>query len=196
MKSILGLPFVLLLAGFGSGEAVVVRRECVTGASFATDEADPIILVDAALWADGVEALEQLDVASIELLCWNPETGKFGRSGGLHVISVVREELSAAFAEPLEALTDAQRAFFRTHGRYATRLDQLGVLLGDNAEPIAFQSQSEGWFASTGSEDSPLICTVFLGELTPEESTGTSPGIVRCLPSTRALRAAYEGRAS
>ncbi len=179
-----GQPVVLV-----DGEILEGGTEILEGGTEATGE----ILVRG---AKATLAIEALDVHSIEILCWNPETGRFQRSSGVGVIAVLTKELAATARSSLERLLMAQAAYFSQHSAYAeTRSELLAFGLSEDVL-LELSATPSGWTASTLGSEVPYRCFAFSGDAAPQLE-GMREGVIACEAdwdnATGAIRRRYEG---
>ena len=136
------------------------------------------------------------DIHSIEITCWNPETGEIGRGGGLEVIRILTKSFVESTRAPIEALLRAQEAYFSQHSRYAQSLDDLVGFGVPRDAMLEFSATSTGWSATTPRDDVDNRCFVYSGSAVPAVF-GMKEHEIVCQPETarvsRALREVYEG---
>ena len=103
----LTLAFVAVSFVFAEGAAA----KCFPQGTWpGLERGEPVVLVDGSFAGTGLqegsEALEELDpsdIHSIDIICWNPETGEFQPGGGLNVISIVTTRLAESKRAPITA---------------------------------------------------------------------------------------------
>ncbi len=136
------------------------------------------------------------DIHSIEITCWNPETGEIGGGGGLPVFRILTKSFVESTRAPIEALLRAQEAYFSQHSLYAQSLDDLVEFGVPEDAMLEFSATSTGWSATTPRDDVDYRCFVYSGNATPELAEMNEHEVV-CQPETarvsRALREVYEG---
>lgn len=166
----------IVLPGYASNEGVTVIDGVVV----------PRGMREGALSAD-------LEPASIEITCWNPETNTFGQRGVM-VIRVQTQSLVEATQAPLLELIEAQRAFRAEHGRDAP---DLASLSGHGLAPehgLDYETTETGWRASTPEGDVAHRCWATEASASLPNDDG-SPALacnrVDAL-ALRSLRAYYE----
>ncbi len=150
---------------------------------------------DGVLYSPVLEELDPESILSIEIICWNPETGEIGGGGGLSIIAIWTKGFVESTRAPIEALLRAQQAYFSHHSRYAQSLDDLvGFGVPEDAM-LEFSATSTGWSATTPRDDVDYRCFVFSGNATPELAEMKEHEVVcqtENAKASRALRERYE----
>lgn len=116
-KMVLPLAAIFLLASTFApmAGASLKCRELLQVPGLEPDE--PLVLVDGKIRESGLTAIEDLDVASIEILCWNPETKTFSELVGVGVVSVLTKPFIAAVRDQLAQVLEVQDAYFARNSR-------------------------------------------------------------------------------
>ena len=175
------------MPGFGPNDAVVLL--------------DGSIVPNAGSVASGGLTMDQLgieasDIHSMEVTCWNPETGKFEGVGGVPAVRIRTKGLVESTRAPIEGLLRAQEAYFSQHSRYAHSLDDLVTFGVPRDAMLEFSATSTGWSAATPRDGVAYRCFVFSGDA-PQELDGAEQHEVVCQPDAAkanpALREMYEG---
>ena len=169
----------------------------------------PVIILDGSIVGTGMQArsddgvlyspvLEELDpesILSIEIICWNPETGEFQPGGGVSIIAIWTKGLVESTRAPIEVLLRAQQAYFSQHSRYAQGLDDLVGFGVPRDAMLEFSATSTGWSATTPRDDVDYRCFVYSGDA-PQELTEMEEHEVVCqlerAKASRALQEMYE----
>ncbi len=144
------------------------------------------------------EALDELDpesIFSLEIICWNPESGEFQFGGGISVIAIWTKDLDESTRAPLEVLLRAQQAYFSQHSRYAQSLDDLVEFGVPRDAMLELSATSTGWSATTPRDDVHYRCFVYSGDAAKELASMKEQEVV-CRPEkakvSRVLREMYE----
>jgi hypothetical protein len=185
---------VALFATFGSLRAEPIPK-CTEQATFpGTEPGAPVIVVNGAVWDGDLQGIDALDVDSIEVLCWNPETGEFEDGRGVPVINILLKSSVNPLRDPLERLIVVQDAFFEENARFAASIDELDDFNGGEGA-IQVTSYSGGLVARTGMSGDLVRCETYFGEGSNDVLPGTEKGRVNCVSdhdlSSLALREAY-----
>ncbi len=150
---------------------------------------------DGVLYSPVLEELDPESILSIEIICWNPESGEFRFGGGISIIAIWTKGLEESTRAPIEALLRAQEAYFPQHSRYAQSLDDLrGFGIPEDAM-LEFSATATGWSATTPRDDVAYRCFVYSGNATPELAEMKEHEVVcqtENATASRALQEMYE----
>lgn len=157
---LLGAVFsALLLIAPGATAAKCVRIQDMPD----LDPERPVIVVDGRIFLGDLDAV---DVHSIEILCWNHETGRF-EAAGIPLIFVLTNQHVSSARDPIEQLLDAQQAYHSSTSTYARTLADLQELADLEEAQIEFSASDSGWGASSRKTESSYHCLVFSGSIAP-----------------------------
>ena len=75
-RRLLLLTGVALVVGYSTAAADTLKcGAAITVPGY--EPGTPVVLVDGAVWAHPLDELGEVDVASIEITCWDPKSGNF-----------------------------------------------------------------------------------------------------------------------
>ncbi len=208
MRLLRGTHALVAVVAFGLVSAEDAAAKCSSQMTWpGLERGAPVLILDGSIVGTGMQArpddgvlyspvLEELDpesIHSLEIICWNPETGEFQPGGGVSIIAIWTKGFVESTRAPIEALLWAQKAHFSQHSSYAQSLDDLvGFGLPQDAM-LEFSATSAGWSAATPRDDVAYRCFVFSGNAVQELVEMKEHEVVCQLGASRALREMYEG---
>ena len=197
------LPLTLAFVAFSLVFAEGAAAKCSPQMAMpGLERGEPVTLKDGLIVGTGIlgdlfaEIDDPSNVHSGGIICWNPATGEFQPGGGISVIAIWTNGFVESTRAPIEALLQAQEAYFSQHSRYAQSLDDLVAFGVPQDAMLEFSGTSTGWSATTPRDDVAYRCFVYSGNATPELAEMKEHEVVcqtENAKASRALREMYEG---